>query len=230
LPNPPRYPRVNRTIYRMGRAVFDLIYSIATRRHVTGLEHVPESGPYIMVSNHLSHVDPPLVYIELPAVVHVLAAEKYEHHPFRPILNIAGAIFINRGEVDRKALRRALAVLEGGEILGIAIEGTRSKTGGLIRGKSGPAYLATRANVPLLPVVVYGTEKAFHNLRRLRRTDVYTVIGPPIHLPEGRADSKQLDAFTDQIMVTLAAMLPEEYRGVYADHPLLKERLTSSTT
>jgi 1-acyl-sn-glycerol-3-phosphate acyltransferase len=227
LSEQPRYPRINRTIYKAGRAIFRFIYDIVARRHVTGLENLPQSGPYIMVSNHMSYVDSPLIYIELPAFITVLAAEKYEHHPFRPILNLAGPIFINRGEVDRVALRQVLAVLEDGGVLGIAIEGTRSRTGGLGKGKSGAAYFATRANVPIVPVVMYGTEKVLSNLRRLRRTDLYTVIGPPIHLPPGRARTEELDAYTEQIMVAMAAMLPEQYRGFYADHPLLKERLSN---
>jgi 1-acyl-sn-glycerol-3-phosphate acyltransferase len=180
------------------------------------------------VSNHISYVDSPLIYIEVPTFINVLAAEKYEHHPFRPILNFAGPIFINRGEADRVALRQALAVLEDGGVLGVAIEGTRSRTGGLGQGKSGAAYLATRANAPIVPVVMYGTEQVLPNLPRLRRTELHMAIGPPIHLPPGRARTEELDAYTDQIMVTMASMLPEKYRGFYADHPLLKERLSNS--
>ena len=227
LPDQPSYPPINRILYRSARAIFGLLYGIGMRRHVTGQEHIPTCGPFVLVTNHLSYVDAPLIYLEVPVPMHALAAEKYEHHAFRPLLDIPGSIFIRRGEVDRKALRQALNVLEDGEVLAVAIEGTRSRTGALGPGKTGAAYLATRANAPVLPVVVYGTEKVFANLRRLRRTDVYTAIGPPIRLPEGRANSEALEAYTDQIMVTLASMLPEAYRGVYADHPLFQERLAS---
>lgn len=222
------YPPIRPTLYRIIKAAFVAIFKLATRMHVSGLENVPESGPYIVVSNHHSYVDAPLVGIAFPHQMHALAAEKYEYHPFRLILAPTGSIFIERGEVDRRALRQALNLLADGEILAIAIEGTRSKTGGLIEGKDGVAYIASRANVPLLPIVVYGTEHVFHNLLRLRRTDVYADFGPLIHLPEGRLRAGQLTACTDQIMVTLAAMLPEQYRGIYTDHPLLKERLAAN--
>ena len=223
-----RYPPINRTIYKAGRSIFRIIYDIVTRRHVTGLENLPASGPYVMVTNHISYVDSPLIYIEIPTYINVLAAEKYELHPFRLILDFAGPIFVNRGEVDRVALRQGLAVLEDGGVLGVAIEGTRSRTASLGQGKSGAAYFATRANAPVVPVVIYGTEKVLPNLRRLRRTDLYMAIGAPIHLPPGRARTEDLDAYTEQIMVAMASMLPKQYRGFYADHPLLKERLSSS--
>jgi 1-acyl-sn-glycerol-3-phosphate acyltransferase len=221
-------PTVKPLGYRIVVFLFRIIFGVLSRCHVTGLENVPERGPFIVVNNHLSYIDSPLLGIAVPHMVQPLAAEKYERHLiFRLILEVAGPIFIDRGEVDRVALRQALKVLGNGGPLAIAIEGTRSKTGGLIEGKTGAAYFATRANVPLLPVVLYGSEQFFSNLLRLRRTDVYVAFGPLIHLPEGRARSEQLDAHTEHIMLTLAAMLPEQNRGVYADHPHLQDYLSS---
>jgi 1-acyl-sn-glycerol-3-phosphate acyltransferase len=134
-----------------------------------------------------------------------------------------GAIWVRRGEVDRKALREASEFLEKGGILSLAIEGTRSRTGGLQKGKTGAAYLALRYDVPILPVVVTGTEQLFRNLFRLRRTHLKTVIGKPFRLPppDGRLRSQDLDGYTDLIMLELARMLPERYRGVYKEDPRL---------
>jgi 1-acyl-sn-glycerol-3-phosphate acyltransferase len=154
----------------------------------------------------------------------VFAGHTWRIHPiFGPLLSSMGAIWVRRGEVDRRALKEASQFLEQGGALSLAIEGTRSRTGGLQRGKTGAAYLALRYDVLILPVVVTGTEQLFRNLLRLRRTHVRTVIGPPFRLPppNGRLRSQDLDAYTDQIMLTLARLLPERYRGVYADDPRL---------
>jgi 1-acyl-sn-glycerol-3-phosphate acyltransferase len=130
-----------------------------------------------------------------------------------------GAIFVLRGEVDRHALRKAMAVLEQGRVLGIAPEGTRSKTGAMQRGRSGAAYIACLMDVPLLPVGIIGVEKALMELRRLRRPQVKVVIGQPFTLPplpnKASSRSKRLREYTTQIMQRIAELLPEEYQGVY---------------
>lgn len=207
-------------------AIIRILVKLLTRFHVEGREHLPAEGPAIIVSNHLHHFDTVMVGMIVTRPTWALAAEKYEKHLlFGPILRTGGAIFIQRGEVDRRALHTALEVLQDGHCLAVAVEGTRSRTGALSQGKTGAAYLATRANVPLVPVVVWGTEQVIPAWFRLRRADVYVRIGPPFRLPDGRARTAELEAYTDEIMTTLAAMLPARYRGVYSDHPLLKQKL-----
>ncbi|HJW83067.1 MAG TPA: lysophospholipid acyltransferase family protein, partial [Anaerolineae bacterium] len=125
--------------------------------------------------------------------------------------------WIDRGEPSRESLRIALNELALGTAFGIAPEGTRSKTGKLLRGKTGAAYLVTRANVPILPAAIWGTEQIKHAVRRFRRCTVHLRVGVPFRLPEGRADSVQLEEYTDVLMRKIAAMLPPEYRGEYAD-------------
>ena len=178
----------------------------------------------------MSLADPLLVFIQLPYVAHALVAEKYEQHPFGLVLGMGGPIYINRGEVDRKALNQMFSLLKDGGVLAIAAEGTRSKTGKLSQAKKGVAYIVAKANVPVLPVAVHGTENVFNNLKRLRRTDVYTTFGKILHFESGPIRSLPLDEYTDRMMVALAAMLPEHYRGYYADHPLLEEYLDEKLT
>src|SRR5574341_404305 len=220
------YPGVNLSLYRAAQVVMRLLAGQLIRRiEVTGIENVPAQGGFILATNHLNYLDSPIVFLSVPRMFYFLAGEKYARHLFfGPILRIGGAIFIDRGEADRDALRQALAALDDGHALGVAVEGTRSKTGGLIPGKTGAAYLATRSGAPIIPMVVWGTEQVFPTLGRLRRAVVQVRIGPPMQLPHGRARSAELDRLTDEIMVTLAAMLPEQYRGVYRDHPLLVKR------
>ncbi len=221
---PQVYPPLYWAVWRVIRLLFRLL---ASRFDVQGVERVPASGAFLLVTNHLSYLDSPAVFAAMPRIIYFLAGEKYaEHWAFGPLLRVAGAIFVRRGEIDREALRQAGAALEDGYCLAVAAEGTRSKTGALNAGKTGAAYLATRANALIVPVVVWGTEKLVPAWKRLQRAEVHVHFGQPFRLPVGRARSAQLDGYTDEIMTTLAAMLPEGYRGVYRDHPLVARKLS----
>lgn len=192
---------------------------------VYGRENVPESGPYILVVNHMSKADPPLLFLALPPMrLRFFAGEKWERHRlFGPLMKVVGVIYINRGEVDRKALREAMDALRDGSIFGLAPEGTRSRVGHLLEAKDGAAYLASRAKVPILPVAVTNTDVLGANVRRLRRTHMDVHIGEPFLLPElgYRAKGRDLEAYTHLIMVHIASLLPERYHGYYADSPAL---------
>jgi 1-acyl-sn-glycerol-3-phosphate acyltransferase len=206
--------------YRVVRGVIGFLLRILARLEVEGLEHIPDEGPYLLTINHLHWLDPPVLMVAFPYRSHIFAAEKWEDHWFLgPLFRSLDAIFVRRGEVDRKALRRALAVLKGGGVLGLAPEGTRSKTGAMQRGRSGAAYFAYRAGVRLVPVVATGQEKVFPSLRRFHRATVKVVFGLPFEPSpsEGRASAAQVHAFAEETMYRLAALLPPEYRGVYAD-------------
>lgn len=212
-----RYPPI-KPLFRIVREIIIFLVRLLTRLRVEGVENVPDQGPVIVLSNHLHHLDTPVIGITLPRHTWPLAAEKYEQHWFfAPILRQTGAIFIQRGEVDRKALRQAINVLEDGGCLAVAVEGTRSKTGELSEGKTGAAYLATRTGAACVPVVVWGTEQIIPAWKRLKRAQVTVMYGEPFHLPEGRARSAELNTYTEQIMHRLASLLPEQYRGRYND-------------
>jgi 1-acyl-sn-glycerol-3-phosphate acyltransferase len=124
------------------------------------------------------------------------------------------AIYIRRGEGDTAALASGLAVLRAGGMLGLGPEGTRS-TNGLQRGLTGIAYLATQAEVPVVPLAAWGQEKISGHLRSLRRAPINIRIGSPLHFTGDAPDAALLRAYTDQVMMAIAAMLPTEYRGVY---------------
>ena len=206
--------------YRALRGLIGFLLRLLARLEIEGLEHIPDEGPYLLIINHLHWLDPPLLAAVFPHRAYILAAGKWERHWFLgPFMRSLDAIFVKRGEVDRKALRQAMAILKGGGVLGMAPEGTRSKTGAMQRGRSGAAYMAYRAGVPVVPSVATGQEKVFSSLLRFRRATVRIVFGPPFEPPqvEGRASGPQVHAFADDIMYHLAAMLPPEYRGIYAD-------------
>jgi 1-acyl-sn-glycerol-3-phosphate acyltransferase len=208
--------------YRVVRGVVRFLLWLLCRIDVEGLEHIPGRGPYLMITNHLHWLDPPMLMAVFPHRAYVFAAAKRETHWFfGPLFRSLDAIFVRRGEVDRKALRQALAVLEGGAVLGMAPEGTRSQTGAMQQGRSGAAYLAYRAGVSLVPVITTGQEKVFPSLWRLRWARVRVTFAPPFDPPPVASGSKvrsaDIRACTEEIMYRLAALLPPEYRGLYAD-------------
>jgi 1-acyl-sn-glycerol-3-phosphate acyltransferase len=174
-----------------------------------------------MASNHLHFFDPPLVLAAMPyREVTVLAAEKWaETWPISWFLKSIGAIFVHRGEVDREALNKCLAVFEEDGILGLAPEGTRSRSGTMQRAKPGIAYLATKADVPILPLGISGQNQIYAEWKRLRRPRIVVRYGQllklqPVH---GRHKVEQLQARTDEVMQRIAALVNEDLRGVYAD-------------
>jgi 1-acyl-sn-glycerol-3-phosphate acyltransferase len=206
--------------YRFLRAIVRFVFKIFTDWEIAGLENVPPDGPFIAVSNHTHWLDPSLLLGSMPRRIWPLVADKWRRRPvIGQLMASAGAIFVLRGEVDRRALRRAMAVLEQGRVLGIAPEGTRSKTGAMQRGRGGAAYIACLMGVPLLPVGIIGVEKALMELRRLRRPRVKVVIGRPFTLPplpnKASSRSKRLRGYTTQVMQRIAELLPEEYQGLY---------------
>lgn len=216
-------------LVRAMRWIFNILYVLLTRRRVSGLENLPARGPYILAANHLSIFDVPLLF-GLIGGEHVTgwAGEKWASNPLIAAIVRAGkGIFIQRGEVDRSALKAAKRWLEAGNVFGMAPEGTRSKTGGLIRAKLGVAYLAELSAAPVIPIAVTGNENLIRSWLRLRRPLVTVRFGQPLHFPPvPRAErSTALQRNTDEIMCQIAAMLPGSYRGVYADHQRLLELL-----
>jgi len=212
---PPRHttPRKQRVV----KYSLLTLLKIVARVDVQGLENLP-AGPFVGVVNHLSSFDT-LTGIAVGPIRQATTFAAIEHRsdPIGGwILDQLGVIWVRRGEADRDAIKIALDEIKCGTMMAMAIEGTRSRTGGLQPGKTGPAFLASRTQVPMVPGAIWGTEKIVSNLKRLRRSEVHLWIGQPIYLPSGRANTEQLEEYTDQVMLQIAAMLPPEYRGVYA--------------
>jgi len=194
------------------------LLKIVARADVQGLENLPD-GPFVVVVNHLSSFDT-LTGIAVAPIRQATTFAAIEHRsdPIGGwILDQLGVIWVHRSDADRDAIKLALEEIKSGTVMAMAIEGTRSRTGGLQEGKSGPAFLASRAHVPLVPAAIWGTEKIISNLKHLRRSEVHLRLGQPFHLPEGRANTELLEEYTDQVMLKIAAMLPPQYRGVYAE-------------
>jgi len=207
--------------------VFRLLFFLLTRVHVHGKENVPSHGGYIAAANHLSIVEIPLIYclIRREDVTGLVAKKHYSNPFFRGLIYGLGGIWLKRTEIDTRALRAARDHLRSGGVLGISPEGTRSSTGALIEAKTGVAFLADQAGVPILPVAVSGTWQITKELLTLRRPKIVVQFGTLFTLPSiDRSDRDAgLKQNTDEIMCRLAALLPPENRGFYAEYPRVQE-------
>lgn len=208
------------------RRVVASLMRVLTRQSVSGAENIPRRGPCLIVFNQTSIFDTPLVNVLVPRRdVTGLVAWDYRKNPFyRVMVEAGGGLWIRRSSPDRSALRAALEALQRGWVVEISPEGRRSPTGGLVRAKPGPAFLATRTGVPVVPVAFTGTGAIAPSLRRLRRARVAICVGEPFRMDpvDGPCRRQRLREAADLIMCRLAALLPRAQRGVYADHPLLK--------
>ncbi|MGA0565792.1 lysophospholipid acyltransferase family protein [Rathayibacter sp. KR2-224] len=204
------------------------------RPWVIGLENVPKDGAVILASNHLSFIDS----LFLPLVVnrHVSFLAKSDYFTRRgPIgwlmktfMKATGQLPIDRGggPASEASLNTGLGVLARGEILGIYPEGTRSPDGRLYRGRTGVARMILEGHVPVVPVVMIGTQEIMpigSRLPRVRRVGV--VFGDPLDFSrfEGlEGDRFILRSITDEIIYSLHGLGGQEYEDVYAS--TVKER------
>ena len=216
--------------YSTLRLIVRFIMSIIADIKVHGIEKQP-TGNLIVASNHLGRLDTAVLICVIDREDIIMAiAEKYKAHPlYGAIGRSVNGIWLNRFEADYSGLRQILARMEQGGILAIAPEGTRSKTEALQEGKMGVAFLAAKSGYPILPVALTGTEDRLvvQNLKHFRRSRITVTAGElmEIHIPPGKGREQAMRAATIEIMCRIGAMLPERYRGVYADHPRLKELL-----
>ncbi|GAB4527799.1 MAG: lysophospholipid acyltransferase family protein [Anaerolineae bacterium] len=201
-------------------ALLRVLYFILIRLEVSGKENVPPTGPLILMINHIDALDPFIVVGIFPRSVTPLSKIEVFDIPLIGFLTrVYGAIPIQRGRVDTRALRRSYQVLQEGGVLLIAPEGTRSPTRSLQRAKEGMALIAVRTGASIIPVGITGTEHAGRYWRRLRRVPVRITIGEPFRLEPGAETLRRplLRAMTDEAMYRLAAILPPTYRGIYGD-------------
>jgi 1-acyl-sn-glycerol-3-phosphate acyltransferase len=197
---------------------------------VHGLEKLPQ-GNVIVAANHLGRLDTAALLCILDREDLIMpVAEKYKDHPFYGAIGRAvNAVWLNRFEADYSAFRQILDRMKHGGVLVIAPEGTRSKTEALQEAKMGVAFLASKSGYPVLPVAVTGTEDRVivENLKHFRRSKITATAAELMYvdIPQGKGREEAMRRSTDEIMCQIAVRLPEKYRGVYADHPRMKELL-----
>ena len=205
---------------RLANPVLRLLFNLLFKLEVTGTENVPTQGPFMAMMNHIYFIDPVLVGVLAPRYIVIMSKIENYGNPFLALaMNLYGTFPVHRGELDMTAIRTSLEVLEQGEGLLMAPEGTRSRDHKLHEGRDGMAWLALRSNTPIVPVAHAGQERLGHYLKRLRRAPVRVVFGRPFCLKpaESAPRRQQLGHMTREAMYRLAELLPEEYRGAYAD-------------
>lgn len=196
-------------LYWSGRFFFRLFYTLWCRIQVRGAENLPSEGGVIVASNHVSYLDPPFVGAFLSRKVHFMAKkELFAFPPIGALLRKVGSFSVDRDRADRQAIKMALSILGGGGLVGIFPEGSRSKTGELQEGALGIAFLAAKAQVPVLPAairVLAGRPKICTWIPRLRKMSL--TYGVPIPPPPAKSGKEALHAFTVLVMEEIEKLL-----------------------
>jgi 1-acyl-sn-glycerol-3-phosphate acyltransferase len=220
---PPRF-RLSRPVLK---AVFRLIFHILGSVRVTGKANVPYGKPYVVAMNHISIYDPPLIAAFWPEVLEIIgAADVFDKPGQGQLLKLYGVIPVHRGEYDRALLQRIVSIIKAGYPLLIAPEGGRSHVPAMRRALPGIAYIVEESRVQVIPVGLVGTTEDFwQRAKRGERPPLEIRIGAPITLPPitargaARREARQHNA--DLVMQHLAGLLPQEYRGVYAQTAII---------
>ena len=205
--------------YHFSGLLVRMLFLLLTRRQVRGRENILGEGSVLIVSNHISLVDIPLLGISFGRkVIFMAKKELFRFRFLNYFMRILASFPVHRGRLDREALRQSLQVLADGMALVIFPEGTRSNSARLRPAFSGSALVALRSGVPVLPVGIAGTEKFKGVGGMLRRPQVTVNIGRPFYLPSinSRPTKVELAKLSDFIMRRIAELLPPEYRGHYA--------------
>ncbi|MFD4655336.1 lysophospholipid acyltransferase family protein [Kitasatospora sp. NPDC058444] len=198
---------------------------------IEGIENVPRKGGVILASNHLSFIDSVVIPLTAPRRVHFLAKAEYftgsglKGRLSKGFFESIGAVPVERGTYRsaQASLESALAILEDGKAFGIYPEGTRSLDGRLYRGKTGVAWLALTAGVPVVPVALEGPEQILPVGKRVPRLKKVTVrFGEPLHFDELHGQARSLKArrqVTDEVMAAIQRLSGQEIAESYNEIP-----------
>ncbi len=167
--------------YRIFRFLFNLIPRTLHRCEVLGAENVPETGGVMLVANHRSLIDPPLVGGAVKRRVFFIAKESLFKLPVLGwLMHVWGMLPVKRGRADREAIITSINALESGKAFGIFIEGTRNKTTAeMLPPKHGAAMIATKTNAPVVPMALVNTQYFLRSFKK-----IWVVIGKPMDFQE----------------------------------------------
>lgn len=195
-----------------------VLVKLLVNHRVSGKQHLPKTGPYIVGFNHTSNFDMPVVVCAMTVPPEMIGAREVFGWPVIGWLGKTYRAFpVNRDNPEKAMLKVALAALEDGRVMLLSPEGYVSEEETLLPGKRGSAWLARKTGAPVVPVAVTGTRGILPALKRFRRATVTVSFGEPVHVAHTADRRADLADGAERIMLGLARMLPERQRGVYAD-------------
>jgi len=216
------YPR--RQIIRgflklLSKAAFGILSDLK----IEGIENLPKSGPLLVIANHFSFIDPVAVLRTLPYPIEFVGGAVFPHAPklVQSLPQMWGYYPVFRGTGSRFALRAAEEILNQNGVLGIMPEGG-SWAEVLRPARPGAAYLASQTGAKVLPLGIFGLNDIFPVQLGKRPKAVVRIgkpVGPFIASGRGRERRKQLDQIGLALMESIAALLPDQYRGFLAEDP-----------
>ena len=176
---------------KASRGFFAVVFRTLWPLRIEGVNYVPKKGAAVIVSNHLSLIDPFVIGYGAGRIVNFMGKQELFKNPLLGLwLRKLGAFPVDRSRTDPAALRTALTVLKSGELLGMFPEGTRSTSGDMLEFRAGAARLAARTQTPIIPAIVMNTNNALPPGKFLRPARISVRFGPPFELTElyGRND------------------------------------------
>lgn len=194
-----REPVKNLVLYRLLKwSVIVPILRFYFRSNIYGIENVPQQGPLVIVSNHASDLDPPILSVSVRRPVAYMAKEELFEVPIlKQIITLYGAYPVKRGSADRSAIRSAMNSLVEGWAAGIFLQGTRTSDGRITEPKLGAALIAAKAKVPLLPVCIWGTHAVKGQGLIANYVPITVRIGEVIPAPES-TKKEELELISQQ--------------------------------
>lgn len=205
----PVVPRCARISYWLLRTlVVNPLFRLAFRGWVEGRPPPYRGGPYVVVANHGSYLDPPLLSCAMGRPVSFMAKQELFRVPvLAPLIRGLGAVPVRRGHVDRRALDHCLAQLQRGWLVGVFLDGTRRATGRVERPRHGAALLAQRSGCPLLPVAILNSHRALSSgSTGLKLVNITIRIGAPIPAPANR-DRQTMETTSQRCAAVINGLL-----------------------
>ncbi|MBE9566662.1 MAG: 1-acyl-sn-glycerol-3-phosphate acyltransferase [Proteobacteria bacterium] len=208
-------PDIGTPLYRSSSVLLRLLFRLFNRWEVTGLEHVPSTGGVVLIANHTSYSDPPIVGTASPRPVHFMAkAELFDKPLLGAFIRRTHAFPVRRGAADRTALRRAVRLLREGKVLLVFPEGTRSPDGRLQELEQGAAFIALSGKAAVVPVGLVGADRLLpKGSLILRPAKLHVRFGPPVDLSDLRGQRLTREILAQacrQMAAGMRALLPEE--------------------
>jgi 1-acyl-sn-glycerol-3-phosphate acyltransferase len=211
------YPLAETRLHKLLMSIARALFKSVMVMDIKGLENLPTSGAAIIASNHVNNFDVFPLQLALPRALFFMGkAELFKIGFVHAVFRQMGGFPVYRGEGDGWALEHSARILSAGQLLAMFPEGTRSRGRGLAVAKTGAARLAIETGVPIVVVSIDGSQRFFKKFPRRNRVRV--VIAAPIY----PSQSESAMSLTDRMMYVMAANLPPELRGVYADSPPFK--------